>query len=165
MSPPGFNVRMMSSSTNAGSSSSSSKTAALKNPAQGSANPSASLASLWNYLEPALRHILCSPTNTPSKAPAVDVAYHVGIHTAVYNYFTTQADSPTAYAPTKPNGKGKDLVASGTDLYEQLDRYFAEIAQENLLGAPTDDSTLIAYYVPCFNRYTAGVQSINRLLN
>ncbi|KAF8588455.1 hypothetical protein K439DRAFT_1335167 [Ramaria rubella] len=159
---------MSISSTAAGSSGgsgSSIKPLALKNPAQGSANPSASLAALWNYLEPALRHILCAPTNTPGKAPAVDVAYHVGIHTAVYNYFTTQSDSPTAYAPSKPNGKGKDLVASGTDLYEQLDRYFAEVAQESLLAAPSDDSTLIDYYVPCFTRYTAGIQSINRLLN
>jgi hypothetical protein len=152
-------------SSNAESSSGSGKYPVLKDPAQGSTNPSASLASLWNYLEPALRHILCSPTNTPSKAPAVDVAYHAGIHTAVYNYFTAQAESPAAYALSKPNGKGKDLVASGTDLYEQLDRYFAEVAQETLLGAPSDDTSLITYYVPSFNRYTAGVQSINRLLN
>jgi hypothetical protein len=34
-----------------------------------------------------------------------------------------------------------------------------------LLGAPQDDTTLIHYIVPCFNRYTAGAQSTNRLLN
>ena len=34
-----------------------------------------------------------------------------------------------------------------------------------MLGAPQDDTTLIHYIVPCFNRYTAGVQSVNRLLN
>lgn len=156
---------MTSISANAESSSGSRQLVALKNPAQGSTNPSASLGTLWNYLEPALRHILSAPTNTPGKAPAVDVAYHVGIHTAVYNYFTAQADSPASYAPIKPNGKGKDLVQSGTDLYDQLDRYFADVAQEIFLGAPPDDSTLIAYYVPCFTRYSAGVQSINRLLN
>jgi hypothetical protein len=152
-------------SPTAESSNGGHKLGTLKNIAQGSANPSASLASLWNYLEPALRHILCAPTNTPGKAPAVDVAYHVGIHTAVYNYFTAQADSPASYAPIKPNGKGKDLVQSGTDLYDKLDRYFADVAQEIFLAAPPDDSTLIAYYVPCFTRYSVGIQSINRLLN
>ncbi|KAF8525222.1 Cullin repeat-like-containing domain protein [Hysterangium stoloniferum] len=149
------------------SSSSSSNQAAintLKNPDQGSVNPT-SLPSLWNYVEPALRHILCTPTTTPGKAPTIDVAYHVGIHTAVYNYFTSQSESPSVYVPSKPNGKGKDLVASGTDLYDQLDRYFAQVAQENLLGIPSDDSTLLEFYVPSFNRYSTGIQSINRLLN
>ncbi|KAL5518546.1 hypothetical protein ACEPAH_228 [Sanghuangporus vaninii] len=58
-------------------------------PAEGSANPSASFASLWNYIEPALDHIVRSPTNNTDKAPSIDVAYHMGIHTAVYNYFTS----------------------------------------------------------------------------
>lgn len=152
-------------SPNAESSSGRSGPAPFKNPSPGSTNPSASLGLLWNYLEPALRHILWSPTNTPGKAPAVDVEYHVGIHTAVYNYFTAQSESPAAYALNKPNGKGKDVIASGADLYEQLDRYFAEVARQTFLNAPPDDATLIAYYVPCFIRYTTGVQSINRLLN
>lgn len=39
------------------------------------------------------------------------------------------------------------------------------MAEELLLGAPQDDSTLIHYIVPCFNRYSAGAQSVNRLLN
>ncbi|KAH9920277.1 uncharacterized protein B0H18DRAFT_1024541 [Fomitopsis serialis] len=58
--------------------------------------------------------------------------------------------------------KGK---ASGTDLYDQLDRYYADAAREIFLGAPTDDSSLVHYLVPCFNRYSAGAQAVSRLLN
>ncbi|OSD05796.1 hypothetical protein PYCCODRAFT_1333838, partial [Trametes coccinea BRFM310] len=146
----------------------------LPNPSTGSANPSASLHALWGYLHPALDHIVRAPTNNPAKAPAIDVSYHMGVHTAVYNYFTAQSD--TAGAPGPPAGlaglparfatiqsdKGK---ASGADLYEQLDRYYADVAREIFLGAPPDDSTLIHYLVPCFNRYSAGAQSVGRLLN
>ncbi|KAI0327322.1 hypothetical protein GY45DRAFT_1327824 [Cubamyces sp. BRFM 1775] len=142
----------------------------LPNPSTGSANPSASLHALWGYLHPALDHIVRAPTNNPSKAPAIDVSYHMGVHTAVYNYFTSQSDSspaPTGLAgfPSRfsvQNDKGK---ASGADLYEQLDRYYADVAREIFLGAPADDSSLIHYLVPCFNRYSAGTQSVSRLLN
>ncbi|PCH33201.1 hypothetical protein WOLCODRAFT_53504, partial [Wolfiporia cocos MD-104 SS10] len=139
----------------------------LPNPSTGSANPSASFPALWGYLQPALDHIVRSPTNNPSKAPAIDVSYHMGVHTAVYNYFTSQSEQiapgPAAAGIRAPaNDKAK---ASGTDLYEQLDRYYAETARELFLGAPTDDATLIHYLVPCFNRYAAGAQSVSRLLN
>lgn len=53
--------------------------------------------------------------------------------------------------------------STGTELYSQLDKYFAEAADEILLGAP-DDSTLVYYLVPRFHRFSAGAQSINRLL-
>ncbi|KAH8086645.1 hypothetical protein BXZ70DRAFT_549996 [Cristinia sonorae] len=153
--------------------------APMPNPATGSANPSASLPALWGYLQPALDHIVRSPTNTPNKAPAIDFAYHMGIHTAVFNYFTAQSESKN-YAPepvpmpsvhaqrafgahSAPRfDKGK---TSGTDLYEQLDRYYADSAREIFLGAPHDDSTLIHYLIPCFNRFAVGTQSVNRLLN
>ena len=142
----------------------------LPNPSTGSANPSASLHALWGYLHPALDHIVRAPTNNPSKAPAIDVSYHMGVHTAVYNYFTAQSDSspaPTGLAgfPARSsiqNDKGK---ASGADLYEQLDHYYADVAREIFLGAPADDASLIHYLVPCFNRYSAGTQSVSRLLN
>ncbi|KAI0662379.1 hypothetical protein C8Q70DRAFT_1051026 [Cubamyces menziesii] len=142
----------------------------LPNPSTGSANPSASLHALWCYLHPALDHIVRAPTNNPSKAPAIDVSYHMGVHTAVYNYFTAQSDSspaPTGLAgfPARfsiQNDKGK---ASGADLYEQLDHYYADVAREIFLGAPADDASLIHYLVPCFNRYSAGTQSVSRLLN
>ena len=57
------------------------------------------------------------------------------------------------------------MKVSGTDLYEQLDRYYADVAREVFLGTPHDDTTLIHYLVPCFNRFSAGTQSVNRLLN
>ncbi|KAG6814432.1 hypothetical protein H0H92_007435 [Tricholoma furcatifolium] len=114
----------------------------LLNPATGSANPAASLSALWAYLHPALQHIMRSPANVNGKAPPID--------------------SDAANAAVRlvdPNS------SPGTDLYEQLDRYFAEYTRELLLGTPHDDSTLIDYVVPCFHRYTAGAQSVNRLLS
>ncbi|THH28283.1 hypothetical protein EUX98_g5902 [Antrodiella citrinella] len=143
----------------------------MPNPATGSANPAASLPALWGYLQPALDHIVRSSTNTPSKAPPIDVAYHMGIHTAVYNYFTAQSEANnnapvqktiTPAVPFTRFDKGK---TSGTDLYEQLDRYYADTAREIFLGAPHDDATLVHYLVPCFNRFSAGTQSVHRLLN
>ena len=82
----------------------------------------------------------------------------MGIHTNCYNYFTAQSESGN---PRKDNR----AAASGTDLYEQLDEYYSLTARELLLGAPQDDTTLIQYLIPCFNRYNSGAQSINRLLN
>lgn len=145
----------------------------LPNPETGSANPSASLPALWAYIQPALDHIIRSPTSGLSKAPAVDVNYHMGIHTALYNYFTTHVTSApphpsstakNALPPTPPRGSSPALPP-GHDIYDRLDAYFAEVAREVLLGAPMDDSALVQYLVPCFIRYSAGAQSINRLLN
>jgi hypothetical protein len=77
-----------------------------------------------------------------------------------YSSFTAQSEAAnSAPRPSDPN------IISGTDIYEQLDKYFAETTRELVLGAPQDDTTLIHYIVPCFNRYTAGAQSANRLLN
>ncbi|KAI0094294.1 hypothetical protein BDY19DRAFT_981824 [Irpex rosettiformis] len=143
----------------------------LPNPSTGSANPSASLPALWGYLQPALDHIVRGPTTNTSKAPAIEVSYHMGVHTAVYNYFTSQADSGLPHAPPSMSGKAvadrrhQDVKPSGTDLYEQLDRYYAGTTHEILLGAPHDDSNLIHYLLPCFQRYSAGAYSVNRLLN
>jgi hypothetical protein len=85
----------------------------------------------------------------------------MGIHTATYNYFTAQSES----ANSRPPDPEKNNAISGTDLYEQLDRFYQDVAREALLGAPQDDSTLIHYIIPCFNRYSAGAHSVNRLLN
>ena len=147
----------------------------LPNPSTGSANPSASLQALWGYMQPALDHIVRSPTNSNStaKAPAIEVSYHMGIHTAVYNYFTSQSDSAATLGPSKsqltspamPFARSDKAKASGTDLYEQLDRYYADVAREIFLGTPHDDSSLVFYLLPCFSRFSAGAQSVNRLLN
>jgi hypothetical protein len=136
-----------------------------------SANPATSIITLWNYIQPALDHIVRSSTNNMNKAPAIDVQYHMGIHTAVYNYFTSQ---PESVAPTRsgtplqksPSSRAdNEKWMSGMDIYERLDGYYASVARELFLGTPMDDSTLVHYLVPCFYRYSAGAQSVNRLLN
>ena len=87
----------------------------------------------------------------------------MGIHTSTYNYFTNQSEI-TNVRPAEGDNRVKSVV-SGTDLYEQLDKYYADVAREALLGAPQDDSTLIHYIVPCFSRYSTGAHSVHRLLN
>jgi hypothetical protein len=119
----------------------------LMNPATGSADPAASLTSLWSYLQPAADHLMRSPSNTPGKAPALAVDYHMGIHTAVYNFFTASRGTGT-----------------GTDLYNLLDGYLGEVARETLLGVP-DDDRLVHYLIPCFQRYSVGAHALSRLLN
>jgi hypothetical protein len=136
----------------------------LPNPSAGSANPSASLSALWGYIQPAVEHLVRSPSNDPKKAPAIDVGYHMGIHTATYNYFTVQSESGNALFRHADIASEKSS-ASGADLYEQLDIYLTETARELFLAAPQDDSSLIHYIIPCFHRYSAGAQSVNRLLN
>jgi len=94
----------------------------------------------------------------------------MGIHTATYNYFTTQSESaPTGHGgglvQSKEMPVNKAATVSGSDLYEQLDKYYSDTARDLLLDAPEDHTTLIQYLIPCFNRYRAGAQSINRLLN
>ena len=90
------------------------------------------------------------PTNN-GKAPALAVDYHMGIHTALYNYFTTFSAS-------------RGLAPAGADFYELLDDYFGDVARDILLGVP-DDDRLVHYLLPCFQRYSAGAASISRLLN
>ncbi|KAF8665126.1 hypothetical protein AX16_000592 [Volvariella volvacea WC 439] len=151
----------MSSAKGKGKARATNAVPLLPVPASGSANPAASLSSLWAYIQPALDHIVKSPTNDPSgKAPAIDVGFYAGIHSACYNYFTMQSE---AIASTR--SIDASTATSGTDIYEQLDRYFADAARELVLGAPQDDATLVHYLIPCLNRYTAGAQSANRLLN
>lgn len=158
----------------------------LADPSSSSSNPSASFSALWNYIHPALDHIVRSPTNLTEKAPAIDVAYYLNIHTATYSFFTnttagrmgsdfgSPVDSPgSTFSPISPMsigapGIGKDQQNAkphGTDLYEKLDKYYAEACQEILAGHPIDDSSLIDYLLPCFHRYRAGAQSVHRLLN
>lgn len=134
---------------------------AILNHASGSANPATSSSALWAYLEPALDHIIKSPVNDPNgKAPAIDFPLYAGIHSACYNYFTAQSEATNS--ASSPSAKN---VASGTDIYHHLDKYFADAVRDIALGSPQDDSTLIHYIIPCFNRFSAGAQSANRLLN
>ena len=58
----------------------------ILNAASGSANPATSLSALWAYLQPALDHIVKSPsTDSNGKAPAIDFGLYAGIHSACYN--------------------------------------------------------------------------------
>src|SRR5258708_29205401 len=142
----------------------------LPNPETGSANPSASLPALWAYIQPALDHIIRSPTNDQSKAPAVDVTYHMGIHTALYNYFTNHA-TPTppnslssakdALPPTPPRGSSAALPP-GHDIYDRLDADFVEAAQEVLLRAPMDDAALAQSLGPYYILYSPFAPSPTR---
>ncbi|RXW18435.1 hypothetical protein EST38_g7411 [Candolleomyces aberdarensis] len=133
------------------------------NPASSSSNPATSSVALWAYLKPALDHIVRSPSNDPNgKAPAVDFVLYSGIHTACYNYFTAQSEPPSSASSATARGKAP---VGGSDIYDQLDRYFAEVCQEIALNAPEDESTLVHYLVPSFNRFSSGAQSANRLLS
>ena len=85
----------------------------LPNPQSGSADPSASLPALWCYIQPALDHIIRSPTNNLSKVPAVDINYHMGIHTALYNYFTNRA---VAAPPPPPPPSPPSHLVKGTSV-------------------------------------------------
>ena len=137
-----------------------------------------SLESLLQTLAPWVS-LTSNPNSTTGtqKAPAIDVAYYLNIHTATYSYFTNA--SAARYGPDFPspsptdalasggvsapssagtvataggNGKEKDVRPHGTDLYEKLDRYYAEACQEILAGHPIDDAALIDYLLPCFQR-------------
>ena len=137
------------------------ESAALPAPTVGSANPSASLLALWGYIVPALDHVLRSPTSTPEKAPAIDLAYRMGIHTAIYNHITAVPDLPTSLS--RPSGKKQQMDSMGTSLYLLLDKYFADLALEVLVGVPEDDTALIQYLNTSFKRYVVGAHSIDRL--
>lgn len=153
----------------------------LPNPQSGSADPSASLPALWCYIQPALDHIIRSPTNNLSKAPTVDINYHMGIHTALHNYITNPAvaapppppppshlvkGTSVPIPPPPPPPRGSSTVHSpGQEVYDRLDAYFADVARGVFLGAPLDDSALAHYLVSCFIRYSAGARSVDRLMN
>ena len=87
--------------------------------------------------------------------------WHISTHLPLHYSFTTQSEANTC-SPAPNNSKN---TPSGTDIYTQLDKYFAEATREIALGAPQDDIALIQYIVPSFDRYNAGAQSANRLLN
>ena len=77
----------------------------LPNPETGSANPSASFPALQRYIQLALQPKNCPRPLQPG--PAINVSYHMGIRTAVYNYFTTQVSS----APPPPSYTAKGASA------------------------------------------------------
>ncbi|THH20989.1 hypothetical protein EW146_g475 [Bondarzewia mesenterica] len=146
------------------------------NPPTSSANPASSLPALWGYLEPALDHILRAPTSNLDKPPAIDVTYHMGIHTAVYNYFTSAHPpnlnlsnslfTPTCLSTPAPRPRQQsESVLLRSDIYKRLDSFFAEVAREHLLCAPLDEIELIHHLIMHFKRFSSGAHAISRLLN
>lgn len=79
-----------------------------------------------------------------------------------FSSFTSQSEASSAVASATARGK---TPVGGSDIYDQLDRYFAEVCQEIAMNAPDDEATLVHYLVPAFNRYSSGAQSANRLLS
>jgi hypothetical protein len=112
----------------------------------------------------------------PTEAPAVDVGYHMGIHTATCNSFTFTAQSEQAASNHNPASCSISATATksdanaitavnGLDLYGQPDKYYTDVVRELLLGAPWDDAALIHCIVPRFNRHAVGAHAVNQLLN
>jgi len=143
-------------------------------PATGSANPAVSLESLWSYLQPALDHLLTAKDGPAQKTPtALEPAYHMGIHTAIYNYFTSQSQSDTgAGRQGKQSGESPSIGTAGNqmertspDLYQLLDKYLQATVQDIFQTVPNGGQSLVEYYVTQFERFAAGMQSIHRLLN
>jgi len=120
-----------------------------------SSSPSTSSAALWTYIKAALDILI------NGKAPAIDVVMYSGIHSACYNYFTAQNEAISTVAASR----GKAQTLNGSDIYDNLDRYFQEVCQERSLGAPEDEGALVEYLVSTFDRFTTGAKSTNRLLN
>ncbi|TFY66686.1 hypothetical protein EVG20_g4406 [Dentipellis fragilis] len=106
------------------------------------AEASASLQALWDYTQPALDHMLRSPTNDPTEVPAIDASYYIWISTALYNYWTCSR---------RPASSSYETVPS--------------VAQELLLGAPQDAHALIRYILPTYTRYATGTAVLHRMLN
>jgi hypothetical protein len=118
-------------------------------PSTGSSNPSSSLSTLWCYLLPALDHIFQSSSNS-KHTPVLPITaeYYMGIHTHIYSYFGDRSNS-----------------AIGLDeLYQNLDRDYADVAHQLLVDAP-DENTLIHYILAKFKHYEATTAAIDRLLS
>ena len=101
-----------------------------------------------------------------SRGPAINVSYHMGIRTALYNYFTTQVSSapPPSYtakgasASTCPIPRLIDCAPAGIRHLRQARQYFVDAARELLLGTPLNDSALVHDLVLCFVGYSTGAQ-------
>jgi len=101
----------------------------------------------------------------------------MGVHTMIYNYFTSQSDTgahQSRYGRHTDQTDSSDATADGwdggttsspPDLYLLLDRYLQSTVQEIFRTIPSDGESLVRYYVAQFERFAAGMQSIHKLLN
>jgi len=126
-------------------------------------------------LQPALDHLLATK-DAPQSPSALEPAYHMGIHTAIYNYFTSQSQNDTGRRgrqsadpgqSSSPAGSRVELkpTKSSPDLYQLLDKYLQSTVQDIFQTIPSGGESLVRYYVTQFERFAAGMQSIHRLLN
>lgn len=152
----------------------------------------ASLPAVWAYILPALDHIMRSHSDD-LEAPPLDVNYHMGVYTVVYNFATASRsekghgrngmmsrgfnlglglpgdEDDVMFSDQDPskdwNLDRVDRVKSmvGYELYNNLEDYFRGVAREVRSRAPNDDASLLSYYLAAFSRYTSGVAIINRL--
>ncbi|KAL0568682.1 hypothetical protein V5O48_013301, partial [Marasmius crinis-equi] len=80
----------------------------------------------------------------------------------------TSQGVPYALTPSRKasSSSALDTTSSTTsaDLYDLLDKYFADTARELLISAP-QDSDLIHYMISRFNRYSAGADAASGLLH
>lgn len=75
-----------------------------------------SLAAVWAYILPALDHIMRSnPSST--EAPPLDVKYHMGVYTVVYNFATASRAGDKAAGGASSNSRmGMGIAAHGFNL-------------------------------------------------
>jgi len=123
-------------------------------------------------VQPALEHLLLFNKDGSPTPPALEPAYHMGIHTMIYNYFTSQSDtSHSRYHRLQDqedgsvDGRDNKSANPSPDLYALLDRYLQSTVQDIFQTIPTDGESLVRYYAAQFERFAAGMQSIHRLLN
>ena len=151
----------------------------------------ASLPAVWAYILPALDHIMRSHSDS-LEAPALDVNYHMGVYTVIYNFATASRAEKTSGRSAMIShgfnlglglpGDEDDVFASedpskdwhldrveriksmvGYELYGYLEDYFRGVAREVRTKAPHDDSALLSYYLASYTRYASGVAIVNRL--
>jgi hypothetical protein len=145
-----------------------------------------SFPAVWSYILPALDHIMKSPTDG-THPPVLDVKYHMGVYTVVYNFatasrtekpgnrfaahgynfgFTSEDDEEDIADEERDWEAGKmDRVKSmvGWELYNKLDEYFRTVARDVRENAPADDADLLDYYLKSWTRYNTGVGIVHRL--
>ena len=143
----------------------------LRNPETGSATVThpASFPALWSYIQLALQPKNCPRPLQPG--PAINVSYHMGIRTALYNYFTTHPgilsiSSTLVHSQgclsTCPIPRLIDWAPAGIRHLRQARQYFVDVARELLLGIPPNDSGLVHDLVLCFIRYSTGAQLVHQ---
>jgi len=87
------------------------------------------------------------------QVPLIDDGYAMGIHLAICKHFHL------SHTP-------EHRLLLGTELWQKLDAYFMEIAQEAFQCAPHNDNpVLVLYIISTFHCYSAQARYIETLLH